>query len=206
MNTFQKRFVFMAAIFSLGFLSTPAHSQTALPDPTIYGAAISEPGNVASNVFDNNPATFYASRDRGDNTYIDFDFLSPTTINGFDLTQRNDIANVVTSNLIFDDNANFSSPIQTVNLSHSIGNLAYNLFTFPDITAQYVRWDVTSHTPFWALASGASEITFYGPTAATPVPAPAPFLLAPALAASVSRIRQVRRRSLGLNGGKKFLG
>jgi len=94
--------------------SVPAKSQTVLPDPAITAYAQAYDANfLPDKVFDNNPATTYASKDKGINTFIDFDFGAATVINGFDMKQRNDIARVLTSNLIFDDNADFASPLTT---------------------------------------------------------------------------------------------
>jgi len=94
--------------------SVPAKSQSVLPDPSVTGSATAyDSSYTPAKVFDDNTATAYASRDLGINTYIDFDFLSAKVINGFDMTQRNDLARVLTSALIFDDNADFSSPITT---------------------------------------------------------------------------------------------
>ncbi|MEB3259541.1 MAG: discoidin domain-containing protein [Cyanobacteriota bacterium] len=177
--------------------SVPAKSQTVLPDPAITAYAQAYDANFSPDkVFDNNPATAYASKDKGINTFINFDFGAATVINGFDMKQRNDNARVLTSNLIFDDNADFASPLTTINLTHTNTAAALDQYTFANITARYVRWDVVTNNSQYALANGAAEMTFYGPaTPADPVPGPASFLLAPAFAASANRLRRLRRRS-----------
>lgn len=156
-------------------------------------------------MFDNDTATFYASRDQGVDTYLDFDFSTPTAINGFDMTQRNDIARVLTSSLIFDDNSDFSSPLATVSLTHTNSPLAYNSYSFATVVARYVRWDVTSVNDTFYLSNGAAEMTFYGPGPTPSVPAPATILAAPAFASAVLRLRRLRRRSRQVNPGKTSL-
>ncbi|MBM5817840.1 MAG: hypothetical protein FJ083_15040 [Cyanobacteria bacterium K_Offshore_surface_m2_239] len=148
---------------------------------------------LPAKVFDNDAATAYASNDKGINTFIDFDFGAATVINAFDMKQRNDIALVLTSNLIFDDSADFSGPLTTILLTHTNTAAAIDQYTFANITARYVRWDVASVNSTIYLSNGAAEITFYGPV--EPVPGPASFLLAPAFAASATRLRSLRRRS-----------
>lgn len=171
----------------------PAKSQAVLPDPAITAFAQAYDADyLPAKAFDDNPATAYASNDKGTNTFIDFDFAAPTVINGFDMKQRNDIALVLTSNLIFDDNADFSSPITTIPLVHTNVAAALNQYTFANITARYVRWDVASVNSSTYLSNGAAEITFYGPV--EPVPGPASFLLTPAFAATATRLRRLRRR------------
>jgi hypothetical protein len=172
----------------------PAKSQAVLPDPAITAFAQAYDADyLPAKAFDDNPATAYASDNRGTNTFIDFDFAAATAINGFDMKQRNDIARVLTSNLIFDDNADFSSPITTIPLVHTNVAAALDQYTFANITARYVRWDVVTISSAYYIANGAAEMTFYGLT--NPVPGPASFLLAPAFAATATRLRRLRRRS-----------
>ncbi len=101
--------------------------------------------------------------------------------------------------LIFDDNSDFSNPITTIPLTHTDAALACNNYSFVDTTASYVNWELITTNSSFHRANGAAEMTFHGPnTPAAPVPAPASLRLGPAFAASASRIRRLRRRSLRL--------
>lgn len=185
----------LIAIFPLlGLLaSLPAYSLTELPDPVITNFAQKETccDSFPSNVFDNNNSTVYASNDKGVDTFLDFDFLAPTVITGFRMTQRDDIARVLNSNLIFDDDSNFSSPLALVGLSHTNAPLASDLFEFnTPISARYVRWDVTQVNHNYFLSNGAAEMTFYG---VDPVPAPAALPIIPVIAARLKSLRRLRR-------------
>ncbi len=180
--------------------SLPARSQVVLADPIIYNYAPKElpldnTTSLPGFLFDNNPKTYYASADQGVNTFVDFDFSSPIEITGFDMTQRNDIARVYTSALIFSNNPGFSSTISIVILNHTDARLGYNRYSFSKVTSRYVRWDVLQTNSNFYRSNGAAEMTFYGPDK-LPVPAPAAFLAIPAFGASVSRIRRLRRQAL----------
>lgn len=110
----------------------------------------------------------YASDGGGTNTFVDFDFGAETPIAGFDLIQRWAPADWVTSfDLIFSNNSDFSSPIDTKSFNISDVLLSGN---FAPVSARYVRYDVTG-VPGGANANGISEITFYA------VPEPSSFAM-----------------------------
>ena len=55
------------------------------------------------NILDGIAATEYSSDNKGTNTFIEFDFGTPTTLAGFRHVDRNDRATVAASELIFLD-------------------------------------------------------------------------------------------------------
>jgi hypothetical protein len=172
-------------------------SQADLPDPTVTAYATAHDSNyLPGEVFEKNLATAYASSGLGGDITLAFNFAAATIINGFDMTPRNDVAHGLPSTLIFDDNADFSCLKKTILLTHADHTGACNQYSFANISAQYVRWNVVAINSANFRAKGAAEMTFYGPaTSAVPVPGPASFLLAPAFAATATRLRRLRRRS-----------
>lgn len=76
-----------------------------LPNPTITAAtAASSGGSAVAGIFDNqSESTEYRTNGAGNNTYIEFDFGSEVTVDGFVNVTRNSTSSVVTgSRLIFD--------------------------------------------------------------------------------------------------------
>lgn len=147
------------------------HAQVLLPSPTVINGTPVKPNDPSSyaNLFDNNLGTFYSGNDGGVNTFLVFDFGSSTTISRFWMKQRNDTARVATSDLLFSDTTDFSSPIATYHLTHTVNPYgAENTFDFTPVTARYVYWDVTSLPSGGTLAVGAVEMDFY--TTAIPEP------------------------------------
>ncbi len=124
MKTSFLRLSFVGSAVVVLTASLPARSQAVLTDPTIYNYAQKEfPSDNTifwpSFLFDNNTSTFYASVDQGVNTFVDFDYSSPTEITGFDMTQRDDVSRVLQSALIFSNHSDFSSSIASSVLNHT---------------------------------------------------------------------------------------
>jgi len=148
-----------------------------LPNPTITGSAT--PFNasyVPANVFDSNLPE-YASQMLGINTYIDFDFGSPTRINGFALANRfsQDVERIVTYDLIFSQDSVFGNGDDVVrsfnNPATARNERSGPLQFFPGTTARYVRWDVTDITGSTSPNHGATEMRFLNDAQGFRVPA-----------------------------------
>ena len=76
-----------------------------LPAPKIVDSATAFPGGRfnAANILDGNVRTEYASHGKGANTFIEFDFGKPVSIAAFQHQDRNDVALVAASELVFSD-------------------------------------------------------------------------------------------------------
>ncbi len=135
-----------------------------IADPAITAAAAAYNGSyLVGNVLDNNPATHYASAGQGANTFIDFDFGQETRISGFEHDNRSGhyLDSITGSQLIFSNDPTFATTVGTVTIEHQIQQTPL-VYTFPDQTARYVRWDVTgTHASGTAGNQGAREIGFY---------------------------------------------
>lgn len=147
----------------IAFLNlTGAYAQIA--DPAITASAPQFNASFpASNVFDNNPATDYASAGQGAATFIDFDFGAVKRISGFELDNRSGhpLDAILGSSLSFSNDPTFTTGVTTVPLTHTTqeGPLVYGV---GDHFARYVRWDVTNVQPGGAAGNqGAAEIGFY---------------------------------------------
>lgn len=184
-----------------------------LPDPTITDfrqAHVFNDYGVA-NVFDDDVSG--ASNGNGNvyatgrflsgvaDAFIDFDFGAATTIGGFVFYQRGNNSDTVFSfNMIFDDNADFLSPLATLAFGTTgtpdftlQGDNAVNFrpdrqefaFVVP-ISAQYVKWDVTASE---GIFDGAAEMEFWAA-----VPEPTSLLLFGTGLAAVG-LRRYRQKS-----------
>jgi hypothetical protein len=142
-----------------------------LPNPTITNSATPfDPTFVASNVFDSSKGGEYASMGRGIDTFIDFDFGVPTSVDAFALVTRNSPDDFISSyDLLFSNNADFSNPTIVTILGDVGGNVGGRvdgpLSLFEPVTARYVRWDVTGVGNSGFFNQGANEIRFLRNTA-----------------------------------------
>ena len=135
---------------SLPFLALAAAPARAavLSNPTVTNQATPFSGAfVGSNVFDSN-STEYASQGQGVNTFLEFDFGSPTTTDGFVNVTRGNTADVIgDSRLIFDTDgtAGFNAATDTV-LNFNAANTGSNgqgfINRFSATTARFARWEV----------------------------------------------------------------
>lgn len=128
-----------------------------LTNPTITAASTPFSGSFpTSNVFDGTQNQ-YASAGAGAGVFMDFDFGSAVTMNRF--MHINRPGDVVTgSQLILSNNADFSSPVATINITHQGGDLGEAYSLGGSYTARYARWQATSFTG--APNTGATEIRF----------------------------------------------
>jgi len=148
-----------------------------LPNPLITTSATPyDTRYVAANVFDSDLPE-YASRGLGINTYIDFDFGSPTRINAFALANRwsQHAEPIVKYDLIFSQNSTFGDADDVVrsfnNPATAQNERGGPLQFFPETTAQYVRWDVTDITGSSSFNHGATEMRFLNGAQGFRVPA-----------------------------------
>ena len=141
-----------------------------LPAPKITSAATEYPGGryAAANLLDGDPRTEYATDNQGTRTFVEFDFDKPVTIAAFRHQDRNDVATIAASELIFFDAAGkklAALPVRHVN--HRAG---VTLATLPQpLQARRVRWHVTQPGAGHGTVGGAG-IVFY--TVAQREPAP----------------------------------
>jgi alpha-mannosidase len=178
----------------MALASSPAAGQQTAPSqftrleqlraPRIVASAQAAPGtryNVR-NLVDNRVRTEYSSNDTGTNTFVEFDFGTPTPIGAFRHVDRNDPATVASSELSFLDKA--GSVVATLPVKHVNRPGGVTVFVLPSaVTAQRVRWRVTDLNPQHP-AVGGGEIIFFKtaapeslPNAATIESAQAPPLL-----------------------------
>jgi hypothetical protein len=184
MKTVVDSFVRMLGIAVLITATIFDASANLLSDPTIIASATPANDNyTTANVFDGIFGTgsgeYATSSGINGDAFIEFDFGSPTIVGGFVFYQRLGGADGITSfQLLFDDAADFSSPLSTLTFATS-GNRDFDLlddtagarqeFAFSGgIEARYVKWDVISAQGNGY--DGAGEMKFLGSAAAVPEP------------------------------------
>jgi hypothetical protein len=152
------------------FMKTPDGLMPAVR-PTVYnGSPAFNPDYALQNAANNNAGrdgsgNEYASQGQGAATFVDFDFLAPTPIAGFDFFNREQDV-ITTYDMVFSNTPDFSVPIETKNLTASPNGNVVNSEVFDPVTARYVRLQATSFVQ--SGNTGISEIIFY-----TPIPEPA---------------------------------
>ena len=168
-----------------------------LADPTITASQTAHSSSYAvDNIFDNDVSG--AGNDAGHgyatgtptnaaaDAFVEFDFGTATDIGGFVFYQRgNNNDTVLSFNLIFDDTSDFSSPLSTLTFD-TTGTPDFALqgdnavsgvpdrqeFEFSsNITARYVKWDVSSSD---SVFDGATEMEFWSSSV---VPEPSSIVL-----------------------------
>lgn len=144
-------------------LALPVHAEV-LPNPTITASANSRNGVVA-NVFDSSDAEYRGNK-TGNNTFIEFDFGTTTTIDGFVNVTRESTSSVVDAcRLIFDTDSipGFSAATDTVVAfpKTAIGWQCQGYVNrFAPVTARKVRWEVTAYSGGTSRSCGAAEMRF----------------------------------------------
>jgi hypothetical protein len=155
----------------IGFYRRIPDQQIALPVPTVTDSSAPFNGSyVASNLFDGNLATEFASASVGVGTFVEMDFGSLQRFEGVEHTDRTAQVDWVTGvKVTFSKDPVFdgSDPVVTYD------QLALAYETFSAINARYVRWEVTAMTPGNFGNLGGKELQFYG----TPIPEPGSVVL-----------------------------
>lgn len=130
------------------FLSSAISHGAVITNPTVINSATAFNGSFdAGNVFDGNQNQ-YASAGQGANTFIELDFGSTTTFDGFVNVTRNNTADIIgDSRLIIDTDGTlgFNALTDTV-VNFSAANTGSNgqgfINRFGSVTGQRVRWEV----------------------------------------------------------------
>jgi len=157
-----------------------------LPPPSILDSSPAFPGYGVDNVLDGNLVTDFASQGQGTNTFIDFDFGAPTTIGQVVVTDRTtsgggngtfvggQFDKVTAFDLIFGDDPSFATSTATLHVQSPYVNRPptsngtedfQTTVAVPNVTAQYVRFDVTAAA---GANPGAAEFQFSGPVVPEP--------------------------------------
>jgi hypothetical protein len=165
-----------ACVCAAATTSATSQAATELPDPTIIANAPAFPTYDASYFLDDSFAWDYASQGQGTNTFVDFDFGAATLITEVLYTDRTTSGggngtgglgtggpadNVQGYSLIFDDAADFATPLHSqAVLSPGFSNTDPPVLVNGGlgISARYVRFDVTASN---GQNVGGSEIQFF---------------------------------------------
>ena len=141
-----------------------------LPAPKVVAVTEEFPGGnyVATRLLDGNLKTEFASHGKGTNTFVEFDFGAPVRIGGFRHQDRNDLATIAASELVFSDAT--GKRLTTAQVTHVNQRSGVTFFALPQpVTAQRVRWQVTKlGSPHGTV--GGAEIEFFA--ASKPEPSP----------------------------------
>lgn len=166
----MKRATLLAGMFSAVFVLV--HSASALtplallPAPRVVNDSGTPGGSFAvSHLFDGDPKTEYASRDKGTNTVVRMEFEKPTTIAAVRHVNRNDPATVALSEFQFDNGS-------TVTVAHRTERAGETLFILPEpVTATRVTWRITKLGNNGLFSVGGAELAFFSsaPADAAPV-------------------------------------
>ncbi len=147
-----------------------------LPAPKIIAAAEAFPGGgwEADNLL--KPATpsgyvaEYASRDKGVQTFVDFDFGGAVRLAAFRHIQRRGTDSIAEAVLLFSDAPDFAAPKATVKVTHVDESEGLTLATFAPVAARYVRWQVTAQVKGTSKNVGGKGVEFFAATASDPRP------------------------------------
>lgn len=109
--------------------------------------------------------------------YVTFDFGTSKTVSAVKYLSRaeaNEASGWHSANLLFSDDSGFGSGVTTIgitraDLNRATASLYEELFTFPAVTARYVKLQATGGNNNW---SGGRELRFYAPPAAPAVSSP----------------------------------
>jgi hypothetical protein len=124
---------------------------------------------AATHLVDGNPKTEYASKNRGTNTVVGFDFGQPVRIVAFRHVDRNDTATVAASELSFYDVGGKLISIVPVKHTNQPGGTTF--FILPSaVVAQRVQWHVTQLGNDALPAVGGAEISFFASGEVDPAP------------------------------------
>lgn len=142
---------------------TPVMTVTIVSNSPAFSKAF-----AVAHLLDGNPKTEYASRNRGTNTMVEFDFGQPTRILAFRHVDRNDMATVAASTLEFYDANGKLIASESVKHVNEAGGITF--FVLPSaVVAQRAKWRVTRLGSDFPAVGGAG-ISFF--TSAEDDPAP----------------------------------
>ena len=160
------------------------------PDPSTSLACLASAGSPSSNLWDNDPRSEFSSagqgpvsnnftRDFADGTWLEFDFGSNTTFQGFrhlDLDASSQW--IATSVLWFSNDNTFDSSDSMVEIQHhSYGDFVE--YGFETVSGRYVRWEVTAQYDGGSSgALGGKEMAFLYDAQMSELPTPTVMLAA----------------------------
>jgi hypothetical protein len=153
------------------------HRLVSLPAPKIIAAAeaFSGGGWDADNLL--KPAVSggyrqeYASRGKGVQTFVDFDFGQPVRLAAFRHMQRKHPDTIAEALLLFSDAPDFNTVKATVKVKHVDESEAVTFAAFAPVAARYVRWQVTALIKGTSPNVGGKGVEFFVAGAAEACPA-----------------------------------
>jgi len=154
-------------LFGLGFICAANLSATFTPLLPVSGIKIASnsppyPGGSyeVGNLLDGRQQTEYSSSSDGTNTFVVFDFNTPTPIAAFWHRDRNDPATVAQSSLTFFDAQGAVCGQFIVRHANMRGGETFFVLPAP-VTARAVRWQITGLGPQHYRTVGGAEVLFY---------------------------------------------
>ena len=103
----------------------------------------------------------YASRGKGVQTFVDFDFGQSVRLAAFQHIQRRHPDTIAEAVLMFSDAPDFSSAKATVKVRHVDESDAVTFVSFAPVTARYVRWQVMSQVKGTSPNVGGKGVEFF---------------------------------------------
>jgi hypothetical protein len=184
MKTLLKTLFILSVGLALAAVSQGRAAQ--LPTPIITASANPFPngGYPAANLLDNDPFSEYACASQGavtvpfttavnNGTWVEFDFLSPVTLDQFVMMARRNNADVIMeSRLIISPDPTFDASDTVITFNPSGQNWHALLHSFSAATGRYVRWEVTQANNPGANLGGAEMWFMTTPPGLLRLPAP----------------------------------
>lgn len=144
-----------------------------LPAPTITLSSNSKSGHPPNLLIDNDEQTTFISDGQGavqssltrnpqDGTWIEFDFGNTQNLEGLTFLDVPDQVNwTKKSRLWFSNNGQYSPTDPKITLTHKNKNLN-QVFDFPPIQSQYLRWEIIQGEYPWSGDNGGRALLFFG--------------------------------------------
>jgi alpha-mannosidase len=134
-----------------------------LPAPKILAHAEEYPDRMfgAEHLVDGWGHTEFATNGQGTKTFVDFDLSEPKRMIGFRHQDRQDIATIARSELLFSNQPDFHEIQHKEVVKHvnRPGGITVAAFASP-VTARYVRWQVTEMNAGGAACLGGADLRF----------------------------------------------
>lgn len=140
---------------------------TCAPTPKIIDAAEAFPGggyeasNLLKPALPSGHRLAYASKGKGVQTFVDFDFGQSVRLAAFRHIQREKPDTIAESVLLFSDSPDFATAKATVKVKHVEESEGVTFSAFAPLTTRYVRFQVTSLLPGGAPNVGGKAIEFF---------------------------------------------
>lgn len=135
-----------------------------LKSPRVTDCAEEYPGGsyVVEHLVDGREQSEYASNGRGTETFVEFDFGRPVRVRGLRHVDRQDVATVAESQLVFSNTSDFSDVIARETIAHADtpGGRTVELFSASHV-ARYVRWQPTRLNAGGHRCLGGRDVRFF---------------------------------------------